>query len=234
MCPYLAVFDEKAVSLHSEIKNVMRYDLLKPVSQGSDGAQTEENRRIAEVADELRRCCQLYEAQLRNSKGNVNALDIEQHCAEQLAKKHGCWISIEHISNLGEPGPCGNENDIYVSNDIIYKVNNLLNSGSILVLLDRIIWHNSLFYDTSYSLYGFTGFGGRSVMPVLQQRLVKNARPATQVMIDTYMSALGFTKTDHVGSFTNGTYEAWDLLPRNVLVDDEGDMYVVDAEIKKL
>jgi len=53
-------------------------------------------------------------------------------------------------------------------------------------------------------------------------------------MIDTYMSALGFIKTERVGGFTNGTYETWDLLPRNVLVDDEGDIYVVDAEIKKL
>ncbi len=71
-------------------------------------------------------------------------------------------------------------------------------------------------------------------MPVLWQRLIKYARPATQVMIDTYMSALGFIKTERVGGFTNGTYETWDLLPRNVLVDDEGDIYVVDAEIKKL
>ena len=212
----------------------MCYDLLKPVSQGSDGAQTEENRRIAEVANELRGRCQLYEAQLRDGKGNVNALAVEQYCAEQFAKEHECWIPIEKINNLGEPGPCGNENDTYVSNDIIYKVNNLLNSRSILALLNRIIWHNTLFYDTSYSLYGFTGFGGRSVMPVLRQRLIKYARPATQVMIDTYMSALGFIKTERVGGFTNGTYEAWDLLPRNVLVDDEGDIYVVDAEIKKL
>lgn len=71
-------------------------------------------------------------------------------------------------------------------------------------------------------------------MPILQQRLIKNACPATQVMIDTYMAALGFVKTGQEGHFTNGTYEAWDLLPRNVLVDEEGDVYVVDAEIKKL
>ena len=222
------------VSLQTETKNVMRHDLLKPVPQGSDGAQAEENRRIAEVADELRRSCQLYEAQLPNGKGNVNTLEIEQHCAEQYAKEYGCWIPLERIIDLGEPGPCGNENDTYVSNDIIYKVNNLMNCGSIMGLLERTIWHNTLFYDTSYSLYGFTGFGGRSVMPILQQRLIKNAHPATQVMIDTYMAALGFTKTDLAGRFTNGIYDTWDLLPRNVLIDDEGDLYVVDAEIQKL
>ena len=36
------------------------------------------------------------------------------------------------------------------------------------------------------------------------------------------------------GRFSNDTYEVWDVLPRNVLVDDEGDIFVVDAEIKSL
>jgi hypothetical protein len=37
-----------------------------------------------------------------------------------------------------------------------------------------------------------------------------------------------------VGRFTNGTYEVWDLVPRNVLVDEEGDIFVVDAEVKAI
>ena len=64
---------------------------------------------------------------------------------------------------VGVSGPSGNENDLYVSNDIIYKVNNLLNSGSILQLLNRLIWHNNLFYETAYTFFGFTGFDGRTV-----------------------------------------------------------------------
>lgn len=53
-------------------------------------------------------------------------------------------------------------------------------------------------------------------------------------MTHTYMAALRFDKTTEEGRFTNGKYEAWDLLPRNVLVDAEGDIFVVDAEIKRL
>jgi len=34
--------------------------------------------------------------------------------------------------------------------------------------------------------------------------------------------------------FTNNMYEVWDLVPRNVLKDNDGDIYVVDAEIKIL
>lgn len=53
-------------------------------------------------------------------------------------------------------------------------------------------------------------------------------------MIDTYMAALGFEKGADEGRYTNGEYEVWDLLPRNVLVDDDGDLFVVDAEIRLL
>ena len=70
-------------------------------------------------------------------------------------------------------------------------------------------------------------------MPVLEQERICEAQPATQVMIDTYMSAIGFIKADAEGRFTNGDYVVWDLVPRNVLIDADGDVYVVDAEIKK-
>ena len=85
---------------------------------------------------------------------------------------------MDQVFELGVPGPCGNENDTYVSEHIIYKVNNLLNCGSIFSLFDKIIGHNLLFYDTSYSFYGFTGFEGRSIMPILKQHLVQDAVPA--------------------------------------------------------
>ena len=54
------------------------------------------------------------------------------------------------------------------------------------------------------------------------------------VMIETYMAALGFEKTAKVGHFTNGRYEVWDVVPRNALVDSEGDIFVVDAEIMEI
>ena len=50
----------------------MNNDILESVSQGSYGAYDEENRRIHEIVDELSRRSQLYEAQLRNSQGDVS------------------------------------------------------------------------------------------------------------------------------------------------------------------
>ena len=133
---------------------------------------------------------------------------------------------------LGLPGASGNENDIYTREDTVFKVNNLLNSGSIVNLLEKVILHNSIFPDTFYYFIGFAGYDGRSVMPVLQQDLVKDAQPATPIEIETYMAAIGFTKKNNEGRFTNNMYEVWDLVPRNVLKDNDGDIYVVDAEIK--
>jgi len=54
------------------------------------------------------------------------------------------------------------------------------------------------------------------------------------IEIETYMAAIGFTKLSNDGRFSNGEYEAWDLVPRNVLKDKEGDIFIIDAEIKLL
>lgn len=212
----------------------MSNDIFESVSQRVCGEETPQNRRIRQVADELRRRCELYEAQFRDGEKDVNHLDIEQRVAEQYAKEKGLWFPIDKVFDLGTPGPSGNENDTYVKEDIIYKVNNLLNCGSILRLFDKMLWHNDLFYDTAYSFYAFTGFDSRTVMPVFQQRLVKYAQPATPIEIETFMAALGFTKKNNEGRFVNNMYEVWDLVPKNVLKDKDGDMYVVDAEIRKL
>lgn len=213
----------------------MDYDIPESISQGSDGAQEAENRRIAEIANELSRLCRVHEAQLGAGEVDVSAYEFEQRAAEQMAKAKGYWIPMVEIFRLGVPGPCGHENDTYVAEQGIYKVNNLLNNnGSIVAVLRKILLHNAIFPDTAYSFRGFAGFDGRTVQPVFYQPRVADAQPASQIMIDTYMAALGFEKTSEEGHFTNGKYEAWDLLPRNVLVDKDGDIFVVDAEIKLL
>ena len=211
----------------------MNDDIFESVSQGSDGAYDEENRRIQEVSNELQRLCRLYEAESGEGKINGSSFEIEQRVAEQYAKSTGIWIPMDKFFDLGTPGPSGNENDTYVAKDTIYKVNNLLNSGGICRLLDKIQLHNLIFPNTAYKLHGFTGYDGRSIMPVLEQERICEAEPATQIMIDTYMSALGFSKEGEEGRYTNESYIVWDVVPRNVLVDSDGDMYVVDAEIAK-
>ena len=212
----------------------MNDDIFESVSQRSNGAYDEENRRIQEVSNELQRLCRLHEKESGNGKANGTRFEIEQRAAEQYAKSVGIWIPMDNVFDLGTPGPSGNENDTYVAKDTIYKVNNLLNSGGICKLLDKILLHNLIFPNTAYKICGFTGYEGRTIMPVLEQERICEAQPATQIMIDTYMSALGFEKEGDIGRFFNKEFKVWDVVPRNVLVDKDGDMYVVDAEIKRL
>ena len=72
----------------------MNDEILEPISQRGSGAETAENRRIHEVANELIRRCQLYEAKLRNGQEHVTLtpLELEQRAAEQYAKEHGVWL----------------------------------------------------------------------------------------------------------------------------------------------
>jgi hypothetical protein len=211
----------------------MNYDIPESVSQRGDGAYDEENRRIQEVSNELQRLCQLHEEESGDGQRNGTRFEIEQRVAEQYAKEHGIWIPMDNVFDLGTPGPSGNENDTYVAKDTIYKVNNLLNSGGICKLLDKILLHNLIFPNTAYKLHGFTGYDGRTIMPVLEQERICESQPATQIMIDTYMAALGFERDGETGRFKGESYRVWDVVPRNVLVDKDGDMYVIDAEIAR-
>ena len=211
----------------------MTHDLLESISQRISGTEDAENCRIYEVANELYRRCRLYESELRKGEKYVRASDIERIITEEYANEFGLWIPISQIFELGTPGPSGNENDTYVKDNLIFKVNNLLNSnGSVLQLFCKMLLHNMLFVETAYKFYGFTGFPGSSIMAVFTQYLIKDATPATMVEIATYMAALGFDSTPIKGRFTNQEFEVWDLLPRNVLKDSEGDIFVIDAEIK--
>ncbi len=54
-----------------------------------------------------------------------------------MAKAEGYWIPMTDVFSLGVPGPSGNENDTFIGETVIYKVNNLLNSGNIVGLCAR-------------------------------------------------------------------------------------------------
>ena len=143
-----------------------------------------------------------------------------------MATNGGCF-------RLGRSWPKWERKRHLFSDDTVYKVNNLLNCGSILRLLDKVKMHNEIFPDTFYQLHAFTGFDGRTIMPVLKQDFVKYAEPTPQIAIDTYMAALGFNRQEQTGRYNNDIYTVWDLIPRNVLRDHDGDIFVVDAEIKR-
>jgi len=214
-----------------------RYDILQSISQRKDGTLSAENAELALIANELSRAARESredERESENSSFNVIQLnEAEQRQAETWAKANGHWIPMANVFDLGRPGPSGSESDTYLSLDgYVYKQNNLLHSnGSIVEALIKFILHNIIYPDTSYSFVGFTGFNGRSIYPIVRQNFVENSRPATQNEIDCYMAALGFEKLG-VGTFCNKQFYVSDLLPKNALRDDSGDIFIIDAEIR--
>lgn len=213
-----------------------RYDILKLISQREVSEMSAENADLVSVASIF-----------GNAEGNGgknetkpcessnNVIDInerEKQLAEQWAKENNRWIPFADLFSIGIPGPSGSESDTYISSDgYVYKVNNLMHCyDSILITLEKFIHYNLLFPDAAYSFVGFTGFDGRTIMPVLKQRYIKDCVPATNNEIDCYMAALGFEK-ESIGKFYNRNFKLSDVLPKNVLKDESGDVYVIDVEI---
>lgn len=213
----------------------MDYDLLKSFPSREYRENASQNGRMEEVSDILLRSSRKNEAEPDNGSAYRGDLYTEQEVIIEYAEKHDCWFPLEHVFKLGTPGPSGSENDTYVDKNggIVYKTNNLIHTGSFYRLFRRLMLHNSVFPQTEYILLGFTGYKGRTVYPVLAQRYVENARPATPIEIEMYMLSLGFEKVDD-WTYKNSTLLMSDLKPKNVLRDEDGDMFVIDVEIKEL
>ena len=47
------------------------------------------------------------------------------------------------------------------------------------------------------------------------------------------MAAIGFIKQNDEGKYANDDFVVWDLVPRNVLRDKDGDIFIIDAEIAR-
>lgn len=214
-----------------------RDEISEQISQGEYRAEAKEVGGMEETLSELKRRSKENEGDAQEAGGTLSGRqqkEIEARVAEAYAKEKGIWIPMQEIFSLGDPAPGGNENDVYFNSqdNSVYKVNNLMNSGNITSLLERIKLHNQYFPDTRYELVGFSGFGGRDIYPVLRQRYIENSTFATPEEIDRYMQSLGFEQTGEA-EYSGGDVVISDLRPRNVLKDTDGDIYVVDAEFKK-
>lgn len=215
-------------------------ELSERLPQDNRGAQDAQDGAMEEIADWLRRSHQAGsdERDGHEFPPSPHGLTLPEHiAAEQYAMTHGVWFDDD--SALGEMGPNGDENYCYYNADgsIVYKVNMLTHSGeSIVKVFDKILIHNQLFPDTRYNFVGFTNMGyARSAFPIFSQYYVQNAKNATMEEIADFMLHLGFIPSqEKSGGWQNGKYLVWDLLPKNVLRDADGDIYVIDAEFKEL
>ena len=117
--------------------------------------------------------------------------------------------------------------------NLVYKMNTLIHvGGNIAVLFERIDQYNQLFPSTALRFVGFQAMSSQNVYPIFVQTFVPNARFATDDEIREYMSTIHFLPKDDDGVFENDNYIISDIKPKNVLYLD-GDIFVIDAEIRK-
>lgn len=226
---------ENSLSSQEEKQIESQDEILQSIPQRERGTEAQKDRRMEEAERAIRRSQSsgTNETQFGGSQSALSRQEIEARAAEEYAKENGLWIPMDKVFDLGTPGPSGNENDTYISNEgYVYKVNNLMNSKGILPLFDRIKLHNQIFPSSRYEFVGFTGFDGRSIYPIFRQAYVHESTNATPEEIEEYMNTLGFSKINE-HKYTNGDITISDLRPRNVLKDTDGDLYVVDAEFQQ-
>ena len=143
--------ENNLLNLHEE--NNEDNELSKSVSQRGDGKNNAKNGRLEEVASRLQSASRTSQEIGGGGESSLSRAEIEERTAEAYAKENGIWIPFVNVFKLGTPGPSGNENDTYFSPDgYVYKVNNLINSGSILPLLGKLLMHNSIFPNTKSPL----------------------------------------------------------------------------------
>ncbi len=230
--PMIVEFLEKELTKYIPREN----GISKSVSQGNNRTEDEINIRNEEIASELRRRIRTAQEDGGSGSHGSDTRGIDNKIAYDYAKETGTWIN--DINDLGDKFESGNENvNVFNSTEQkIYKSNNLMNTISLSSFFEKIKLHNLYFPETAYTFEGFTGLkdtgtGKPYTEPVYSQDFIKNAEYATPEEISDYMIKLGFEQLTS-SRFKKDDIEVWDLLPRNVLKDKNGDIYVIDAEFK--
>ena len=203
-------------------------EISERIPQEDNAGKDRSDQRMAEIASRLENGLTKAE-----KAGTVSQRDGESRIALEYALENGLWI--ENIYSLGDPFSTGHEstNAVNAESGIVYKSNNLINTGSISNLFKQIRAHNEYFPDTAYELIGFTGIkNDESSRPpfvevVFSQPLIDDSEPATPKEIEIFMSSIGFSKIGEA-SYSNGEHIISDLHPRNVLKDQAGRFYIVD------
>lgn len=185
--------------------------------------------------DEFYRRCSLRYAQLQGSRSNEEQIEIQEiefRIAEDFAIENNILFKHSDLYSMWKIGPAGDENETFYDGKYVFKMNNLWHCQTISNFIKKITFHNSVFPETSYSLFGFCGEHNRSIYPIIKQTLIQNASPATQEEIDNHMLSLGYKKEGE-GKFSIDHICVWDLFPKNVLRTTRGNIFVIDAEIEE-
>lgn len=124
----------------------------------------------------------------------------------------------------------GQENDVYLRDNRVFKRNNLCFHLSYADFFDRLALHNLLFPGAPLR---FEGFVERRVglWPVMSQPAVRARRGANRSEVAAFMGGLGFQHIRHYDYRHPEGILVEDLHDENVFIDEGGEIAVIDPVI---
>ncbi len=150
----------------------------------------------------------------------------------------GNWhTSISDFTNDVEPIGRGKDSDVYKSKDgkSVIKVSRGKNEGKKFTSdIDAVTLFNAVFPNSRYEIVGYGEIDGKFVK-FLKQPIV-NFADDSNVSVEqrvAYMESLGFKPANkEKTAFTNGELFVADLQKGNIVKDKEGNIRVIDADVK--
>lgn len=132
------------------------------------------------------------------------------------------WVAQSRIG--------GQENDVYLEGNRVFKCNNLSYHLSYADFFDRLALHNLLFPGAPLQFEGFL-LRAEELFPVMSQPAIRAVRGARRDEVEAFMGRLGFTRSRNDDYRHPEDILVEDLHDENVFVDQGGDLIVVDPVI---
>ena len=168
---------------------------------------------------------------------------IEEKKKELLKKwaiATGNWhTDVSDFSDGKEPIGSGTDSDVYLSKDgkSVIKVSKGKPYGKrFRPDVDNVALFNSVFRNSAYTIVGYGEVDGKFVR-FLKQPIVDftSSTPLTEGERVAYMEKLGFKPINKENTaFSNGEIIASDLQKSNIVKDKQGNVRVIDADMKLL
>ena len=159
--------------------------------------------------------------------GTTTCKSVQLVRLKKWAQEQGCWFSDR--TQFGEFFDRGSENEVYLSPDqkYIVKLNDFRYSDDNLTsFFERLNAHNIYFPDCAYRMIGFGENSDGKVCAVLVQRFVHSVRLATKQEVHDEFIRLGFNPEDNGEYYTNGYHDIFDAVEGNVLMGDDGHIFI--------
>ena len=159
----------------------------------------------------------------------------------EIAKRNGCFIELDEFKNLiandyRRPDFVGGEHQVWETKDgkHLIKANGFFGAAEKgeepIEVFDRYALHNQQFKNCAYELLGFTELD-RTPYFVLRQPNIANAREANASEIEKYLTERGYVSAGGDSWKNDDGIVLGDVVSNNVLVNDRGDVFVIDATL---